>query len=148
VASVYVGGTDVTNGGSANCDNSCTITTTVSAGTHPFNDLNYSQFPGTVNLLIDGQVAQSKQVTDSPSTVSFTYSGSSGTHTLAIQVIDSVLYDDTSNQASLNVTGNGGDGNHGPGQTNSGSDPNFRLTSRQLSHLGRKRGSIIILKRH
>jgi membrane peptidoglycan carboxypeptidase len=140
VASVYVGGTDVTNGGSANCDNSCTITTTVSAGTHPFNDPNYSQFPGTVNLLIDGQVAQSKQVTDSPSTVSFTYSGSSGTHTLAIQVIDSVLYDDTSNQASLNVTGNGGDGNHGPGQTNSGSDPNFRLTSRQLRHLGRKRG--------
>jgi membrane peptidoglycan carboxypeptidase len=93
---------DVTNGGTASCTGSCTITTTVSAGTHPFNDTNYPQYPGTVNLLVNGQVAQSAQVSDSPSTVSFQYT-SAGTATLAIQVIDSVLYSGQSGNATVTI---------------------------------------------
>jgi len=102
ISSVFINGTDVTGGGTATCDNgTCTITTTVSQGTHPLSDPQYAQYPGTVNLLVNGQVSQSKTVSDSPSSVSFTYNGS-GSAAVAIQVIDSVLYDATS--ATTTVT--------------------------------------------
>jgi membrane peptidoglycan carboxypeptidase len=102
ISSVFIDGHDVTGGGSATCDGgSCSITTTVNQGTHPLSDPQYAQYPGTVNLLVNGQVTQSKTVSDSPSSVSFTYSGS-GTASVAIQVIDSVLYDATS--ATTNIT--------------------------------------------
>ncbi len=101
--SVFIDGTDVSNGGSASCNGSCTITATAIAGTHPFSDPQYAQFPGTVNLLVGGQVAQTQGISDSPSTVSFTYSGS-GTQTISVQVIDSVLYDTTSPGASVTFT--------------------------------------------
>ncbi len=104
VASFYVDGQDATAGNSISCNDSCNITTAVTAGTHPFSDPQYPQFPGTVNLIVNGQVVQTKQVSDSPSNVSFTYSGS-GSVTMAIQVIDSVLYDSTSAQATVNLAG-------------------------------------------
>lgn len=128
IASVYVGNSDVTSGGTANCTSPCTITTTVSAGTHPLSDPNYPQYPGTVNLIVDGQVSQTKQVTDSPSTVSFTYSSDPGSHTISIQVIDSVLYDTDSAKATMTIT-SGNTGGTGGNQTNAGSG-NATLTSR------------------
>jgi penicillin-binding protein 1A len=91
---------DLTNGGTASCTGSCTITTTVSAGTHPFNDSNYPQFPGTVNLLVNGQVVQSQAVSDPSDTATFTYTGS-GTATIAVQVVDSVLYSAQSGNATV-----------------------------------------------
>jgi membrane peptidoglycan carboxypeptidase len=111
VASVFIDGTDVTGGGSANCKGSCTITTTVNQGSHPFSDPQYPQYPGTVSLLVNGQSVQSKNVADSPSTVTFTYSGS-GAVTMAINVVDSVLYDSTSTAATVTMAG-GGDQNNG-----------------------------------
>ena len=94
---------DLTNGGTASCSGSCTITTNVSAGTHPFNDTNYPQYPGTVNLLVNGQVVQSQAVSDPSDTATFTYTGS-GSVTIAVQVVDSVLYTTTSGNATVTVT--------------------------------------------
>lgn len=79
-----------------NCDKSCTITATVSQGTHPLNDPQRSQFPGTVTFTLNGQTIHTKNVTDSPSTVSFTYTPTStGSGTLTATVTDSVLYQGT-----------------------------------------------------
>jgi membrane peptidoglycan carboxypeptidase len=120
VASVFVNGQDVTGGGAATCTGSCTITTTVNQGTHPFSDPQYPQNPGTVSLLINGQSVQNKTVSDSPSSISFTYSGS-GTVSLSINVVDSVLYDATSAAATVTIASqpnggnNNGNGNGGHG---------------------------------
>lgn len=101
IASVYVGGADVTTGGNTTCTtNPCTITATVSAGTHALSNAERPQFPGTVHLLIDGGVSQTAQVSGSPATVSFSYTGT-GSHTVSIQVIDSVLYSATSSAATV-----------------------------------------------
>lgn len=109
ILSFFVGGSDASDGETLNCSASCTITTTVSAGTHPFNDSNYPQYPGTVNLLVNGQVAQSQPVSGASDTVSFNYTGS-GTATVAIQVIDSVLYSTTSPNATINFESGGPSG--------------------------------------
>jgi membrane peptidoglycan carboxypeptidase len=101
VASFFIDSQDASGGGTFTCSSSCSITATVTAGTHPFNDPQYAQFPGTVSLLANGQAVQSQQVSDSPSTVTFTYSGS-GSVTLAVQVSDSVLYSDTTASATVN----------------------------------------------
>jgi len=77
-------------------DGGCTITATASQGTHALTDSTYAQFPGTVNFTINGQVVRTATVSDSPSTVSFTYvPTSSGDITITAQVIDSVLYQAT-----------------------------------------------------
>lgn len=101
IAAFYVGGNNVTSGGNTTCTGSpCAITATISAGTHPLTSPERPQFPGTVNLLVNGQVSQSQQVGDSPATVTFNHSGS-GTQTISIQVIDSVLYSATSPSATV-----------------------------------------------
>lgn len=77
----------------ATCATSCTITATVTQGTHLLTDPQYAQFPGTVNFTLNGQVIHSSRVNDSPSTVSFTYTPSStGSGNLSVTVTDSVLY--------------------------------------------------------
>jgi len=77
-------------------DGGCTITATVTAGTHPLSDPQYAQFPGTVNFTIGGQIVHTETVSDSPSSVHFTYMPtSSGDTTVTAQVIDSVLYQAT-----------------------------------------------------
>ncbi len=105
VDSFFIAGNpnDLSNGGSASCTGSCAITTTVSAGTHPFHDSNYPQYPGTVSLIVDGKVVESKKVSASPTTVSFNYSDS-GTVSIAIQVTDSVLYSAKSSTASVSFS--------------------------------------------
>lgn len=87
-------------GGGSTCTSPCTINVSISAGTHPLYDSKYASVSGsgTVKLLVDGKSVQSKQA--SPS-VSFTYSGS-GTKNISAQVIDSVLYDATSSQKTIN----------------------------------------------
>lgn len=138
IDSFFVGGLDASDGETLSCNSSCQITTTVSAGTHPLSDSNYPQFPGTVNLLVDGQVAQTQQVSDSPSTVTFNYSGT-GSHTVAIQVIDSVLYSTTSSNATVNFSSGGPTGfsaTHSAGHTNftwSGGTGPFTVTNSSTS---------------
>jgi membrane peptidoglycan carboxypeptidase len=74
----------------------CTITATASQGTHALTDPSFGQFPGTVNFTINGQVVKTANVSDSPSSVSFTYvPTTSGDVTITAQVIDSVLYQAT-----------------------------------------------------
>jgi len=71
----------------------CTITATVSQGTHALTDPQHPDTPGTVNFSVNGQVVKSFTVTDSPSTVSFNYVPTSdGNTTITASVTDSVLY--------------------------------------------------------
>lgn len=66
----------------------CSIVATVSQGTHALNSASY---PGTVNFIIGGNTANTQNVSNSPSSVSFTVPN--GTTSVSVQVIDSVLYD-------------------------------------------------------
>lgn len=85
-----------------NQDGTFTLTATATAGSHPFSDSNYAQFPGTLSFTVDGQVVKTyTDLIDSPSTRSYSYTASSGSHTVTAQVIDSVLYDATSDSATL-----------------------------------------------
>jgi len=71
----------------------CIFTATYTKGTH---DISSDHYPGTVNLLINGQKVDSKAVSDSFGTVSFAYNPTAaGTATVEAQVIDSVLYSST-----------------------------------------------------
>jgi membrane peptidoglycan carboxypeptidase len=83
-----------------NCPSSgCTITATVTQGTHPLSDSKYAQYPGTLTITLAGQTIYSKNVSESPSTVSFTYNPtSSGSGTLTATVTDSVLYQGNASQ--------------------------------------------------
>ncbi len=75
------------------CDTSCTITATVTQGTHALSDPQYPRFPGNITFTLNGQNIQTRNVSESPSTISFTYAPtSSGSGTLLAIVTDSVLY--------------------------------------------------------
>ncbi|HSW37254.1 MAG TPA: transglycosylase domain-containing protein [Candidatus Saccharimonadales bacterium] len=91
---------DTDNGGEG-----CTITATVSAGTHALSDpTTYPQFPGTINFTLNGQSIKTVNVNDSPTTFSFNYKPtSSGSGTLTATVTDSVLYQG-SDSATVNFT--------------------------------------------
>ncbi len=79
----------------------CTITITVSQGTHAISSQN---FPGTVNLYVNNQKIQTQNVSESPSTVTFSYTPTTaGPATIKAEVIDSVLYSST-NEASINFS--------------------------------------------
>jgi penicillin-binding protein 1A len=87
-----------------NCETSCTITATITQGTHLLTDTQYSQFPGTVTFTLDGQTLNTARVSDSPSTVSFTYTPTAtGSGKLVATVTDSVLYQ-ASDSRTLNFT--------------------------------------------
>lgn len=102
VASFFINGQNMSGGGSVTCEGTCHITAAITQGTHPLGDPQRPQFPGTVNLLVNGQTVQSQNVSES-TTVNFDYPGS-GSVTMAIQVVDSVLYDATSASATVNFT--------------------------------------------
>jgi membrane peptidoglycan carboxypeptidase len=77
----------------ATCNGSCTVTATVTQGTHPLSDPQYPNYPGTVAFTLGGQTIKSVNVSTSPSTISFTYNPtSSGSGPLTATVTDSVLY--------------------------------------------------------
>ena len=92
------------------CTSSCTFTATASQGSHPLNDSQYAQFPGTINFLVNGQVVKTVIFSDSSvTTQSITYTPtSSGSATITAQVIDSVLYDATSDPVTVNLAPGGG----------------------------------------
>lgn len=99
-----------------NNDGTFSLTATATAGTHPFNDPTYAQFPGTINFTVDGQVVKPfTDLSESPSTRSYTYTATAGSHTVTAQVIDSVLNDATSDPATIVYTTP-----PGPGALNNG----------------------------
>jgi penicillin-binding protein 1A len=93
----------------SNCKNSCIITATIRQGTHP---LSSDRFPGTVELYIGGDKIASKNI-GGPSTVSFKYNVAvSGTQTVTVTAIDSVLYDASASRSvrfSKSSSGGGGE---------------------------------------
>ncbi len=99
----------------SSCSGSCTIYVNADAGTHPLNDSQYAQYPGTLNVIIGGQTVQSYQI-DGPVSnhaLTFNYSGS-GNADVKVQVIDSVLYDATSSPAGIDFSSGGGGNAAGP----------------------------------
>jgi membrane peptidoglycan carboxypeptidase len=84
------------------CGSSCTITATVTQGTHALTDPAYPNTPGTVSFSLGGQVINTSNVSSSPSTVSFTYTPTStGNGSLTATVTDSVLYEATSDAQNI-----------------------------------------------
>jgi len=87
----------------ATCDTSCTITATVTQGTHALTDAQYASYPGTVTFTLNGQTIKTANVSDSPSTVSFVYNPTTtSTGNLSASVTDSVLYQGT-DSATINL---------------------------------------------
>lgn len=81
---------------SDNHDGTATLAAFVSAGTHPFNDSQYSQYPGTVTFYVNNKKVASKGVTDPQDNVSVSYTvPSDGKYTVSATVTDSVLYSAT-----------------------------------------------------
>ena len=85
-----------------NADKTYTITAFVSAGTHPFNDSNYSQFPGTITFSLGGNIIRTASVNDPQDNITFNYMPTQG-GTLTATVTDSVLYS-ASATADINFT--------------------------------------------
>ena len=103
------------------CDASgCTFNAAITAGNHPINS---DQFPGVVELYINGNKVQSQNVTSSPTNVIFNYTPtSSGAATVEVRVTDSVLYQGSdsktvtlSTTTADNTGGGGGAGGTGGG---------------------------------
>ncbi len=86
------------------CSPNCTFTAFVQSGTHPFNDSQYSQYPGTVTFYANGRAIASRRVSDPSDTVSVSYGAGSGSVTITAQVTDSVLYDSTSEGIKVNFS--------------------------------------------
>lgn len=88
----------------SNCqvNQNCTVTVTVTRGTHP---LSSDKFQGKVVLYVDGAEADSRPVSDSPTTLQFVnrFSGA-GTKSIVAKVTDSVLYE-SEQSSSVKVTG-------------------------------------------
>lgn len=92
-------------GAPSSCSGTCTFNVAIGQGTHA---LSSDQFPGTVNLIIDGNIVQTTKVAG-PSTVQFTISSpGGGAQIVKAEVIDSVLYDATAT-TTVNFGGSGGD---------------------------------------
>lgn len=73
--------------------NPCTFTVTATQGTHPISS---DQFPGVIELYINGQKIDSRVASASPTTATFSYTPTAnGTATVEAKVIDSVLYSAT-----------------------------------------------------
>lgn len=100
-------GITLTNPPGNNCSSSCQFTAVITAGTHALGG-NGDKGGGKVNFIIDGQTVQSFDI-DGRSTYTLSYSPtSSGSKEVKAQVIDSVLYDASTNGTSVNFTTAGG----------------------------------------
>ncbi len=78
------------------------VVASVTQGTHP---LSSDRYPGTVNFVIDGQVVNSAQVASGGSVTYTPDLNFTGTKEITAQIIDSVLYDATSNSVTISGTG-------------------------------------------
>jgi membrane peptidoglycan carboxypeptidase len=77
------------------CTGSCDlITVVVGQGAHPIDDSSRAQFPGTINLQLNGQTVQTQHITG-PGVFTFSSVSGSGDQQFTAQVIDSVLYSAT-----------------------------------------------------
>ncbi len=109
------------------------VTATVAAGTHP---LSGDKFKGTLNFILNGQVVQSSEVSSSPSSVSYTATANG---TLTAQIIDSVLYDTTSESVEVSSSGSSITLNSPSGSGNSatfswsGGSPSYTVTVTKTS---------------
>ncbi|HET7630031.1 MAG TPA: hypothetical protein VFK03_01525, partial [Candidatus Saccharimonadales bacterium] len=95
---------------SGSCDNSCTITATPFSGTHPLNDSQYQDYPGTVAISVNGKNICTSTNISNGSPVSCNYKPDfNGTGTIKATVTDSVLYQG-SDSSTINFSGGGGGG--------------------------------------
>ncbi len=79
-----------------NHNGTATLTAFVSAGTHPFNDAKYPQFPGSVTFTVNGQPAGTQAVQDPQDNVSVSYTiPAAGSYQVSASVTDSVLFSAT-----------------------------------------------------
>jgi penicillin-binding protein 1A len=79
----------------------CTILVHVEQGTHQLTDSAYPNYPGTLNLVVNGQTVQTQSV-DSTGDYQLTYTppaGSTGSIQITAQVTDSVLYQGSDTQS-------------------------------------------------
>jgi membrane peptidoglycan carboxypeptidase len=110
----------VTPNTTSSCDtvNGCSFNVTVQQGTHPLNDSQYPQFPGTITLLVNGTQAATTSIPEGDCTgspvvctvpISYTPTSSEAGQTISVtgQVTDSVLYQGTSNPVTVNVAATG-----------------------------------------
>jgi membrane peptidoglycan carboxypeptidase len=97
----------ITLNSTGDCTNSCTLSATPFAGTHPLNDSNYAQFPGTVTIAVNGNTVCSSSNISAGVPVSCNYSPTfTGSGTVTATVTDSVLYQGT-DSATVNFTSAG-----------------------------------------
>ena len=93
------------NSPTSDCNTSCTVSATPFAGTHPLNDPNYAQYPGTVSIAVNGTtVCSSSNISDGVP-VSCNYTPTfSGSGTVTATVTDSVLYAGSASPVTVNFT--------------------------------------------
>lgn len=108
----------VTLTGPTDCvvNSACTFTVAATAGTHPFNDAQYSGNPGTINLLLGNNVVATAAITKDSCypdditplancNITLTYTPTAaGPAAFSAQVIDSVLYTVTSDISTVTVS--------------------------------------------
>ena len=89
----------------SDCNDTCTVSATPFAGTHALNDATYAQFPGTVNIAVNGTtVCSSSNISDGVP-VSCSYSATfSGSGQVTATVTDSVLYLGSADPVTVNFT--------------------------------------------
>ncbi|HVU59994.1 MAG TPA: penicillin-binding transpeptidase domain-containing protein, partial [Candidatus Saccharimonadales bacterium] len=99
------------------CDPTCTVTVTVSKGTHPLSGGSYTASPaGTVTVTLDGQTINTQAIPSDQSdlyTYSFTYTATKDAtgSTMSATVTDSVLYQTTKPSDPLTLTADTTQGN-------------------------------------
>ncbi len=87
------------------CDTSCTISATAFAGTHPLNDTNYPQYPGTITISVNGSTICTSSNIQDGQPLSCNYSPTfNGSGTISATVTDSVLYSGSDSNNSVNFT--------------------------------------------
>jgi hypothetical protein len=92
------------------CDVSCTITATPFAGTHPLNDSQYPDYPGTVTISVNGKNICTKTEVSNGTGVQCNYQPDfNGTGTIKATVTDSVLYQGEDTR-KVSFSGGGGGG--------------------------------------
>jgi penicillin-binding protein 1A len=94
----------------SDCNNSCTISATPFAGTHPLHDSQGQDYPGTVAIIVTGQNICTSTNISSGSPVQCNYKPDfNGNGTIKATVTDSVLYQGSAS-AVVNFSGGGGGG--------------------------------------
>lgn len=101
------------------CNGSCTFIARVRKGTHP---LSSDEHPGTLNFLVNGEVAKTYKVS-SNGNISFPYTvTSTGSVKVTAEIIDSVLYDARATATVSTVATGGPDDGNGGGDNDDGDD--------------------------